>query len=280
MRFGQVAWALALCRAASAVRPVVAASARVKSAVESVDGPKLLGAAAAGLTFVVAVRHLLCDEDVSAETPACDALVQSAKAFRNAPARRLSGPGAVSASVYLDAMEALLPAFRAYGALFDRAARKDVYGNVQKVRAYLAETGEDDLDRLVALEPRETPPSESVARAVFWLNRIAHQISQTFAQLVEHRERTLVACATAAYLDVCAPYNTRAHQTFARILLQVVPNRKALAKCYGFPSDDFDSLVPYLVEWIDASKATRERVDAIFQRNKLAPKRSSFPPRR
>ena len=111
-----------------------------------------------------------------------------------------------------------MPAFKAYGPIFDRAFRKDVLGNINKLRGLAEATGEHDLERLLLLDPHPKTPQLSVAKAIFWLNRIAQQIALTFQNLVDDETRSLYHCAAAAYLATCAPYNTRAHQTVARVM--------------------------------------------------------------
>mmetsp|Transcript_24187 Transcript_24187/g.72709 ORF Transcript_24187/g.72709 Transcript_24187/m.72709 type:complete len:119 (+) Transcript_24187:959-1315(+) len=97
--------------------------------------------------------------------------------------------------------------------------------------------------------------------ALFWLNRILQQIAATFEYLLA-TDDDLVRVATRAYLEVTAPYNLRHQRAIGRILLKIIPNRKALVRCYGQP--DFAHLAPVLERWLAASKPTRDAIDAFY----------------
>ena len=57
-----------------------------------------------------------------------------AKAVARTPSAQATRGKSLDIETYGKAMEALMPAFSAYGRIFDNAARKDVQGNVDKLR--------------------------------------------------------------------------------------------------------------------------------------------------
>ena len=99
-----------------------------------------------------------------------------------------------------------------------------------------------------------------------------HQIAASFQNLIDHRDRSFTRCATDAYTATCAPYNLPAHRTMARIMLNIIPDRAAFVKLYGF--ETMDDLAPHLAAWIKASQPTRAGIDAFFAKHPhLAPAR-------
>ena len=58
----------------------------------------------------------------------------------------------------------------------------------------------------------------------------------------------------------------------ARIMLNIIPDRAAFVKLYGF--ETMDDLAPHLAAWIKASQPTRAGIDAFFAKHPhLAPAR-------
>ena len=201
---------------------------------------------------------------------AVSALELSAKKLHKAGGRRLT------LGTYSEGVELLMPAFTAYGRIFDSAARKDVLGNVAKLRRRSRELGKKDCFDMVlaeaARDPAKVTAPDSAARALFWVNRILHQIALSFENLLDERRWSFTKCATDAYTRTCAPYNLPAHRTMARIMLNIIPDRAAFVKLYGF--ETMDDLAPHLAAWIKASQPTRAGIDAFFAKHPhLAPAR-------
>jgi len=201
---------------------------------------------------------------------AVHALDASAKKLAKAGGKR------INLATYTEGVELLMPAFTAYGRIFDNAARKDVLGNVEKLRKRSRALDKKEGCAMVlaeaAADPAAVSAPDSAARALFWVNRIMHQIAASFQNLVDHRDRSFTRCATDAYTATCAPYNLPAHRTMARIMLNIIPDRAAFVKLYGF--ETMDDLAPHLAAWIKASQPTRAGIDAFFAKHPhLAPAR-------
>ena len=123
------------------------------------------------------------------------------------------------------------------------------------------------------LDASKTEAPDSAARALFWVNRIMEQVAASFGNLADHRDRSFTKCATDAYMRTCAPYNLAAHRTMARIMLNIIPDRDAFVKLYGF--ETMDDLEPTLRKWIKASAASRAAINHFFEKEHpdLAPKK-------
>ena len=134
------------------------------------------------------------------------ALERSAKLLNKA-----SSGKKVPVEHYCAAMEALMPAFSAYGKMFENAARKDVQGNVDKLRSRAKALQRKEAGAMVLrereLDPAKTEAPDSAARALFWINKIVSQIAMSFEFLLDRPNASLTRCATDAYVKTCGPYS-------------------------------------------------------------------------
>ena len=161
-----------------------------------------------------------------------------------------------------------MPAFSAYGKMFENAARKDVQGNVDKLRSRAKalqrkEAGAGLRER--ELDPAKTEAPDSAARALFWINKIVSQIAMSFEFLLDRPNASLTRCATDAYVKTCGPYNKMIHRNIAKVMLKIIPDRESFVQMYG--AEDMAELAPTLRAWIKASKSSRRAVDEFFRRN-------------
>ena len=142
---------------AAAVAAVLTASRRVIQ-----KRPPLIGCAGGG----------------KGDSSARCALERSAKLLNKA-----SSGKKVPVEQYCAAMEALMPAFSAYGKMFENAARKDVQGNVDKLRSRAKALQRKEAGAMVLrereLDPAKTEAPDSAARALFWINKIVSQIAMS-----------------------------------------------------------------------------------------------------
>jgi hypothetical protein len=199
------------------------------------------------------------------------ALERSAKLLNKA-----SSGKKVPIEQYCAAMEALMPAFSAYGKMFENAARKDVQGNVDKLRSRAKALQRKEAGAMVLrereLDPAKTEAPDSAARALFWINKIVSQIAMSFEFLLDRPNASLTRCATDAYVKTCGPYNKMIHRNIAKVMLKIIPDRESFVQMYG--AEDMAELAPTLRAWIKASKSSRRAVDEFFRRNPdLAPRR-------
>lgn len=205
-------------------------------------------------------------------SPVVDALAKSAPLMRKC----VSGKR-VKLDEYCSAVEALMPAFSAFGRMFDSAARKDVQGNVDKLRRRCRELKKAEA-RAMVLEERDRDPGrtarpDSAARALFWTNKVVEQIALSFENVLERPRDSMTKCAEDAYLRSCAPYNLPMHRTMARLFLRIVPDRAAFLGFCG--AETMDDLAPALRSWVAASAGSRAALEALFARDHpdLAPKK-------
>ena len=153
-----------------------------------------------------------------------------------------------------------MPAFSAYGKMFENAARKDVQGNVDKLDL------EQSLQRKEAgamvlrereLDPAKTEAPDSAARALFWINKIVSQIAMSFEFLLDRPNASLTRCATDAYVKTCGPYNKMIHRNIAKVMLKIIPDRESFVQMYG--AEDMAELAPTLRAWSKPRKAAAAR---------------------
>ena len=170
---------------------------------------KIAAAVAAVLTAsrrVIQKRPLMqCAGGGRGDSAARYALERSAKLLHKA-----SSGKKVPVEQYCAAMEALMPAFSAYGKMFENAARKDVQGNVDKLRSRAKALQRKEAGAMVLrereLDPAKTEAPDSAARALFWINKIVSQIAMSFEFLLDRPNASLTRCATDAYVKTCGPY--------------------------------------------------------------------------
>ena len=168
--------------------------------------------AAAVATILTASRRVIkkqpligCAGGGRGDSAARCALERSAKLLHKA-----SSGKKVPVEQYCAAMEALMPAFSAYGKMFENAARKDVQGNVDKLRSRAKALQRKEAGAMVLrereLDPAKTEAPDSAARALFWINKIVSQIAMSFEFLLDRPNASLTRCATDAYVKTCGPY--------------------------------------------------------------------------
>lgn len=188
------------------------------------------------------------------------ALISSAKKFRSAKRR---GPvTGIDAEAFLQASQALIPAFDSYGPLLSRAARADLTGNVKKLRKAGFGPLVKDVGTVVLNDP-DPRHIHGPTMALFWLNRILQQVAATFEELLKTNGADVVQSATAAYLRTTAPYNQGWQRRIGKLLLKSTPNRANLIRCYGQP--DFAHLKPVLEAWLRDSRSTRSAIDVFYK---------------
>ena len=208
---------------------------------------------------------------VGQESAVLSALAASAPLMRKCA----GGGKRVQLEAYCAAVEALMPAFSAFGRMFDSAARKDVQGNVDKLRRRARELGAREATAMVldehARDAARTAQPDSAARALFWTNKVMTQIALSFEHVLERPRAPITKCAEDAYLASCAPYNLPVHRTMARLFLKIVPDRNAFLGFCG--ADCMDDLAPSLAAWVAASAPARRALDDFFVRSRpdLAP---------
>ena len=184
--------------------------------------------------------------------------------------------------LYAEGLESLLPAFRAFGVLYEKAAASDIRSNAKKLRlsaskarararspqhrearGWIRAVSKKDICGI--LDSADSS-KDSAARALFWVNRIAQLVARAFERaLAEGADEPLSKSVTASYLETCAPYNSQFFRELAKVLLRATPDRAAFASAFGV--DDFAAAEPHLRKWIRESAAARSRVDAFFREN-------------
>ena len=182
--------------------------------------------------------------------------------------------------LYAEGLESLLPAFRAFGVLYEKAAASDIRSNAKKLRlsaskarararspqhrearGWIRAVSKKDICGI--LDSADSS-KDSAARALFWVNRIAQLMARAFERALAEDE-PLSKSVTASYLETCAPYNSQFFRELAKVLLRATPDRAAFASAFGV--DDFAAAEPHLRKWIRESAAARSRVDAFFREN-------------
>ena len=228
----------------------------------------LIIAASLAVAVALLLRGLNAPVIYGKKNKATAALISSAKKFRLAKRR---GPvTGIDAEAFLQASQALIPAFDSYGPLLSRAARADLTGNVKKLRKAGFGPLVKDVGTVVLNDP-DPRHIHGPTMALFWLNRILQQVAATFEELLKTNGEDVVKSATAAYLRTTAPYNQGWQRRIGKLLLKSTPNRANLIRCYGQP--DFAHLKPVLEAWLRDSRSTRSAIDDFYKhRPAITPK--------